>query len=98
MNKLIPSCDVITYVLGLEDGCVYVGKTANLKHRLTKHFTGSKGAAAWCLAHKPIEVKGLHSGDKEKELYYKCCKKYGSDKVRGWYYVHTDLQAPYLYR
>jgi predicted GIY-YIG superfamily endonuclease len=88
MNRLIPPCEQVTYVLGLEDGCVYVGLTSHLNHRLNAHSAGSSSSSAWCRTHKPIEVKGIHPGDKERALYWKCCAKYGREKVRGWRFVH----------
>ena len=76
-----------TYALELEDGCWYIGKSANLENRLNSHHNG--GGAAWTKLHKPIRTACAREGDCEKEMYEYAVAKYGLDKVRGYHRTQT---------
>ena len=44
------------YVLGLEDGCYYIGKTRDLQRRTLEHFVSASAGAEWTREHKPRRV------------------------------------------
>ena len=46
--------DKVIYILSLEKGKYYVGKTGNIPRRLNDHFKGRGGA--WTKMFKPIKV------------------------------------------
>jgi predicted GIY-YIG superfamily endonuclease len=76
------------YVLELEGGNYYVGKTQNLTKRRQRHFEG-KGNE-WTKMHPPRKLIGAHidigeaGDDLEKLTTLAYMKKYGIDKVRGY--------------
>ena len=72
-----------TYCLKLEGGNYYVGRSTQLKERLTKHF--KYGASAWTKLHKPVEVVCVVQGDHEVPMYRYAERKYGKEHVRGAY-------------
>lgn len=81
------------YVLRLEKGKYYVGKTANVVQRYQQHLDG-KGSA-WTKKYKPIELKEtlenvspFEEDKKTKELM----AKYGINNVRGGSYVTETLE------
>jgi hypothetical protein len=83
---------VVIYLLKLEHGKYYVGKTNNLHFRLRDHF-GSKGTT-WTAVHKPLEViKILPNCDEYDEDKYtlKYMDKYGMDNVRGGSFCSLEL-------
>jgi hypothetical protein len=94
------------YVLELEDGCVYVGKSKNVKKRLHEHMQGTvkSRSAAFTRQHKPTgcllkrlgDLKlGNVSGDgPERDETLQWMHKIGPQKVRGWKFVRkTSLKA-----
>jgi predicted GIY-YIG superfamily endonuclease len=83
-------CDYVTYVLELENGCYYVGKSKTLHKRLTQHFTGD-GAAKWTKLHKPIKVLDIIETNVEEETTLKYMKQYGIKFVRGFSWCHVVL-------
>ena len=70
-----------TYCLRLEDDCYYVGRSSQLKERLTKHF--KYGASLWTKLHKPLEVVCVVDGDHEYSMYKYAERKFGKEYVRG---------------
>ena len=80
------------YVLKLEGGNYYVGKTANLDSRIAQHMDGH--GSAWTRKYKPIsvveKVRNV-SPFEEDSLTLKYMSTYGVDKVRGGYYVEVVL-------
>jgi hypothetical protein len=82
----------VTYVLKLEEDKWYVGLTANLKQRLTQHFTGD--GAKWTKLFKPVEVVELYSGDREQEITERLMCQYGYRMVRGGNYCMVRDLTP----
>jgi len=80
------------YVLRLEEGKYYVGKTNNPNLRLTDHFDGC--GSAWTEKYKPVSVEIIipdcddYDEDKYTRIYM---DRYGIDNVRGGSYVTIKL-------
>lgn len=80
------------YVLRLENGKYYVGKTDQVINRLEDHFT--MGGCAWTRLHQPIDIvevipnAGPYSEDQVTKKYM---GKYGPDNVRGGSYSSIIL-------
>jgi predicted GIY-YIG superfamily endonuclease len=80
------------YVLRLQGGCWYIGKSANPAKRFEEHLRGE--GSAWTQLHKPITCERVISNvsafdeDKYTKEYM---AKYGIDKVRGGTYVASEL-------
>lgn len=84
---------VCIYVLQLEQGKYYVGKTSNPSFRLADHF--SSNGSAWTMKYPPIKVLKLIRGcdDYDEDKYtYKYMDKYGIDNVRGGSCVQIELE------
>jgi predicted GIY-YIG superfamily endonuclease len=80
------------YILKLEKGNYYVGKTKDVDKRFAEHL-GGKGSA-WTNIHKPIEVEKIINDVSpfDEDKYVKeYMSKYGIDKVRGGSYVQEKL-------
>ena len=80
------------YVLKLEGGKYYVGKTNNLIKRYEEHLSGR--GSAWTRAYKPIKLEKTIenvSPFEEDKVTKEYMSKYGIDKVRGGSYVETEL-------
>ena len=80
------------YILRLEGGNYYVGKSDNPAQRFQQHMNG-KGAT-WTKIHKPVKLvkvieKASHF-DEDKHVK-ELMAKYGIDKVRGGTYVQETL-------
>lgn len=75
---------VYIYVLLLEQGKYYVGKTTNPEFRLEKHF--NCGGSEWTIKYKPIKVLEIikdcddYDEDKYTRIYM---DKFGIENVRG---------------
>lgn len=83
--------DVI-YVLELDDGYYYVGKTNNLNRRFEEHKTGQ--GPPWTQTHKPVCVKEtfLCTSELDEDRRTKeHMMKYGIEKVRGGSYTSVIL-------
>lgn len=83
------------YVLMLEDGCYYVGKTNNLERRFKEHYEGLNNGAVWTKKHKPIEIIfpcDMLNPEDENNFTFMYMKKFGIDKVRGgdFCFLHFD--------
>jgi hypothetical protein len=62
-NPLTMFC---TYILPLEDDCIYVGRTRNFRKRLNQHLGIESGGANWTKRHRPTGVIGVYLGDHER--------------------------------
>jgi len=82
------------YVLRLEGGRYYVGKTDNVMNRYQQHLSGS--GSAWTRKYKPVSlVKCIEnvSSFEEDKVTKEYMSKYGIDKVRGGSYVAEELST-----
>lgn len=80
------------YVLRLEEGKYYVGKTSNLENRFETHLQG-KGSR-WTKRYKPIEMienyESFSAFDEDKTTK-EYMASYGIDNVRGGSYVTKKI-------
>ena len=75
---------VYIYVLLLEQGKYYVGKTTNPEFRLERHF--NSGGSEWTIKYKPIKVLEIirDCDDYDEDKYTrKYMDKFGIENVRG---------------
>lgn len=80
------------YVLQLEGGKYYIGKTSDVMKRFEQHKSGS--GAAWTRTHKPIkmlECRALNGDHDENNVTKDYMKKYGINNVRGGSYTQVSL-------
>lgn len=79
------------YVLELENGKFYVGRTDNFQERLLKHQQGQ--GCAWTNTHKYKDTLQVFQGDKfdEDKTVLKFMNKYGIENVRGGAYSNIEL-------
>jgi hypothetical protein len=83
---------VFIYILQLQQGKYYVGKTNNPRYRFESHFC--ERGSAWTTKYKPIQVVELipdcddYDEDKYTRIYM---DKYGMDNVRGGSFVTVEL-------
>ena len=83
---------VYIYVLQLEKGKYYVGKTKNPYFRFENHFYSS--GSEWVILYKPIRILELiadcddYDEDKYTLIYM---DKYGIDNVRGGSFTTIEL-------
>ena len=83
---------VFIYVLQLEQGKYYIGKTNNPTFRLENHF--SSNGSAWTKKYKPTKVLELipDCDDYDEDKYTrKYMDKYGMDNVRGGSFCEINL-------
>ena len=83
---------VFIYVLQLEQGKYYIGKTNNPTFRLENHFNSN--GSAWTKKYKPIKVLELipDCDDYDEDKYTrKYMDKYGIDNVRGGSFCEINL-------
>ena len=85
------------YVLELEGGHFYVGKTMDLKRRLTEHTSGFSGSA-WTALHRPsgadfLETRPMTSDFDEDMVTKEYMRRHGIDKVRGAGYTFMEIPA-----
>lgn len=78
-----------TYVLELENGKFYVGKSRYLKERLCQHFSGN--GSIWTKLYKPLAVIDVFPRNCEEEATLHYMSKYGIDNVRGFSWCHATL-------
>jgi hypothetical protein len=80
------------YILKLQGGRYYVGKTDNVMKRYQEHL--NRSGSSWTRKYKPIAIEKTipnaspFDEDKWVKIYM---DKHGIDKVRGGAYVQTDL-------
>ena len=80
------------YILRLEAGKYYVGKSDNVIHRYQQHLEGI--GSAWTRKYKPISlVKTIEKASPfDEDRYVKeYMSRYGIDHVRGGSYVEVEL-------
>jgi predicted GIY-YIG superfamily endonuclease len=71
----------VTYVLQLEEGRWYVGRTQSLNNRLTAHWNGD--GAKWTKVYSPVCLYALYHGDREQEMTEALIAEHGYQVVRG---------------
>lgn len=80
------------YVLKLQGGNYYVGKSDDVIGRFQEHMNGS--GSAWTRKHKPLSIlesrEGVNAFEEDK-VTKEYMLKYGIDKVRGGAYVTEEL-------
>jgi hypothetical protein len=84
---------VYIYILQLEEGKYYVGKTINPSFRLDSHFNSN--GSAWTKKYKPIKMVELfpNCDDYDEDKYTRMfMDKYGIDNVRGGSFVSIELE------
>lgn len=82
------------YVLQLEKGKYYVGKTADVMKRFEQHKSGS--GSAWTSKYKPVkmlECRALNGDHDENNVTKDYMKKFGINNVRGGSYTQVALPA-----
>ena len=80
------------YILKLQHGKYYVGKTDNLERRKQEHINGT--ACSWTKKHPLISVEQIipNASDFDEDKYTKeYMHKFGIDNVRGAAYVKDEL-------
>ena len=80
------------YVLQLEHGKYYVGKTDDITRRYQEHKRGL--GAEWTKLHTPIkmlETRNVKSSEDETNLTRELMKKHGVNNVRGGAYCQIEL-------
>lgn len=80
------------YILCLQGGKYYVGKTTNVAKRYQEHLNGQ--GAQWTRKYKPISLERTipNASPFDEDKYVKeYMAKYGIDKVRGGSYVQEEL-------
>lgn len=80
------------YILKLEGGNYYVGKSENVIKRYQEHMNGD--GSAWTRKYKPVSLERVieNASPFDEDKYTKeTMAKYGIDKVRGGSYVEIDL-------
>ena len=80
------------YVLHLECGKYYIGKSDNVNNRYLQHLNGS--GSAWTRKYKPISLEKIIenvSSFEEDKITKEYMSKYGIDSVRGGSYVEIEL-------
>ena len=94
IQPIIPSERVEhIYILQLEHGYWYIGRTTNIQRRYIQHTSG-KGAK-WTFLHKPIKIHEtipLKSEQHEDGLTIEYMKKYGIRNVRGGRFCQVELK------
>jgi len=86
---------VYIYILALEQGKYYIGKTMNPTFRVEDHFQGN--GSVWTKKYKPIKVVELipDCDDYDEDKYTKkYMDKYGIENVRGGSYSTIQLSEP----
>lgn len=82
------------YILRLEQGKYYVGKSEDVPHRYQQHLNGS--GSAWTRKYKPLSlVKTIENASPfdEDKITKEYMSKYGIENVRGGSYVEIELRA-----
>ena len=85
---------VYIYILQLEQGKYYIGKTNNPQFRIESHFNFN--GSAWTKKYKPIKLIKLVSNcdDYDEDKYTRIyMDKYGINNVRGGSFVSIELDS-----
>lgn len=85
---------VFIYILQLEEGKFYVGKTKNPDVRIESHFTSN--GSEWTKKYKPISVVTVipDCDDYDEDKYtVQYMGKYGIDRVRGGTFCEIELNS-----
>ena len=83
---------VYIYVLQLQQGKYYIGKTSNPDFRIEQHFLS--GGAVWTTKYKPLNVLEIipNCDDYDEDKYTRrYMDKYGIDNVRGGSFCEVNL-------
>jgi hypothetical protein len=82
---------VYIYILKLQNGKYYIGKTSNPYFRIVEHF--NLEGSEWTKLYNPIKLLELIEGDDyDEDKYTKIyMDKYGIDNVRGGSYTSIKL-------
>ena len=84
--------NVNIYIIRLEGGKYYIGKSDNVMNRYQQHIDGN--GSAWTRKYKPISlekiIKNVSSFEEDK-ITKEYMSKYGIDNVRGGSYVEIKL-------
>jgi len=94
MNKKMTNI----YILKLQCGKYYVGKSDNLEKRKQEHINGT--ASKWTKKYKPISIEKIipNCSDFDEDKYTKeYMHKFGIDNVRGGSYVTEELDEDQYY-
>lgn len=101
-NQVIRLCVASTggvYVLQLDDGCYYIGKTVRpIKERVKEHFS-KVPRTSWIRAHKPMAVVSTMTNipnDHESWERAETLERmwlHGASRVRGWQYTMLNYTA-----
>lgn len=85
------------YILKLEEGKYYIGKTNSLADRYRQHNEGT--GSKWTAKYKPINIIDTHPGDGyDEDMYTKrYMSLYGIDNVRGGSYCTIDLSQETIF-
>ena len=86
------------YILKLQHGKYYVGKTYNIEQRKQQHINGT--ASTWTKIHPLISVEKIipNASDFDEDKYTKeYMDKFGIDNVRGGTYVTEELDEVQQY-
>jgi predicted GIY-YIG superfamily endonuclease len=81
------------YILRLQGGNYYVGKTADTTRRYQEHLAGT--GSAWTRKHRPVALERVitNASPFDEDRYVKeLMAKHGIDKVRGGAYVSEVLE------
>jgi hypothetical protein len=84
---------VFIYILQLEQGKYYIGKTNNPQFRLESHINSN--GSEWTKIYKPLKMIELFSNccDYDEDKYTRIyMDKYGIDNVRGGSFVSVKLE------
>jgi hypothetical protein len=96
---------ITIYVLLLEGGKYYVGKTNNLEARIEEHIDGRGYGSVWTTTYKPVRLIKFYPEtspyDEENETR-RYMNEFGKENVRGGPWVQmtlpSDMENPYLLR
>lgn len=91
------SATTTIYVLRLQGGRYYVGKSEHVMKRYQQHLAGT--GSAWTKKYKPIAVEKTIenvSPFEEDKVTKEYMSKYGIDKVRGGSYIDVELSDFHL--
>lgn len=80
------------YILKLQGGNYYIGKSSDPQARIQQHFEGR--GSGWTQLHKPVKVEKIIKGTSafDEDRYVKeYMAKHGINKVRGGSYVAANL-------